>query len=511
MHYFKKLNENYYIYIILIFVLIPINFLPQLFDGILITYAFESGNTKILFENMYYDVARPFHSYYINLIFTFAKHTLIPLELLLDNLIIFFFILFSIEIKKYSKIFFGLDNKWSNLAALFTVIFPVWHVLVDFDIGLYLVSIYFLFFGFRKFISKKKKEVFIGFIFIILSFNVEANLSFVIGLSFIYLIIDRINNVNNFSFTKLFFLILTSFSYYIIRDLYFQTAGFVGSIGSESINRVSLDIINSNMTITKLTDNVLNFSSFFLLHIWVPIIFFLHLLLKNNKFELVKIIHFKYTNNYFLLILLSGFAIFPYLILNKSTSILDLGDYYQRNAFLLAPIFGFFFSIMFRDIAKINHIKNNVNLNFYLIIFIFINLLILNYGNYRKIESYLIRDNLTQEFKNIGNIPRGNVQFIGKNIPHDFRIYELNYLLYKAYGTTGWWSTPFYKKEISKPSNELIKNKKELTFKIAGEYQYVCDTYIYLKNDLTKYQRLKKFYVLNHKKYYNIKKILKKC
>ena len=189
-------------------------------------------------------------------------------------------------------------------------------------------------------------------------------------MSFIYLIIDRINNVNNFSFTKLFFLILTSFSYYIIRDLYFQTAGFVGSIGSESINRVSLDIINSNMTITKLTDNVLNFSSFFLLHIWVPIIFFLHLLLKNNKFELVKIIHFKYINNYFLLILLSGFAIFPYLILNKSTSILDLGDYYQRNAFLLAPIFGFFFSIMFRDIAKINHIKNNVNLNFYLIMII---------------------------------------------------------------------------------------------------------------------------------------------
>ena len=42
MSYIKKLNENYYIYIILIFVFIPIIFIPQLFDGTLIEYAYKN-------------------------------------------------------------------------------------------------------------------------------------------------------------------------------------------------------------------------------------------------------------------------------------------------------------------------------------------------------------------------------------------------------------------------------------------------------------------------------------
>ena len=115
--------------------------------------------------------------------------------------------------------------------------------------------------------------------------------------------------------------------------------------------------------------------------------------------------------------------------MNKSSSILYLADYYQRHAFLLAPISGMFFSIMFRDMAKINCLQNKINLNFYLIIFISVHLVLLNYGNYRKTESYLIRNNLIQELKALGPIPKGNVQFIGKNIPADFRTFELNYLL----------------------------------------------------------------------------------
>jgi len=209
--------------------------------------------------------------------------------------------------------------------------------------------------------------------------------------------------------------------------------------------------------------------------------------------------------------MLSGFAIFPYLLMNKSSSILYLADYYQRHAFLLAPISGMFFSIMFRDMAKINCLQNKINLNFYLIIFICVHLVLLNYGNYRKTESYLIRNNLIQELKALGPIPKGNVQFIGKNIPADFRIYELNYLLYKAYNIAGWWSTPFGSNEISEPSSNLVNDKKYSTFYILREYKYECNIYIYLKNDLKKIERLKQFYIFNYKKYYNIDKILKKC
>ena len=142
MYYFKKLSENYYIYIILIFIFIPINFIPQLFDGVLIDYAYEIEDPSAV-EPMYKANARYFHLFFIYLVYFLAKYTSLPAEIFLDNLIIVFLILFCIEVKKYSKLLFNLENKWCNLAALFTAIFPVWHILVDFDIGLYLISFYF--------------------------------------------------------------------------------------------------------------------------------------------------------------------------------------------------------------------------------------------------------------------------------------------------------------------------------------------------------------------------------
>ena len=46
---------------------------------------------------------------------------------------------------------------------------------------------------------------------------------------------------------------------------------------------------------------------------------------------------------------------------------------------------------------------------------------------------------------------------------------------------------------------------------ISNEYKYECNTYIYIKNDLKKYERLKKFYIFNYEKNYNIDKVIKKC
>tara|TARA_B100002003_G_scaffold136823_1_gene126432 strand:- start:56 stop:706 length:651 start_codon:yes stop_codon:yes gene_type:complete len=216
---------------------------------------------------------------------------------------------------------------------------------------------------------------------------------------------------------------------------------------------------------------------------------------------------------------LSGFAIFPYLLANKSSSILYLSDYYQRHAFLLAPISGMFFSILFRDMSKINCLQNKVNLNFYLIVFICIHLVLLNYGNYRKTESYLFRKNLINELKAYGAIPKGYVQFIGKNFPADLRLFEVNHLLYKAYNIAGWrastnssgiGSTNLLEPYINRLSN-LEKDERYSILMISNEYKYECNTYIYIKNDLKKYERMKKFYIFNYKKNYNIDKVIKKC
>ena len=213
----KIINEKHYIYIILVFLFIPINFVPQLFDGVIIDYAFKIGDLSAL-KLWYVERARQFHLLIILLIDFLIKYTFLKPEILFDGFSIIFLILFCGEVKKYSKFLFGLEKKWCNLAALFTAIFPVWHVLVDFDISTYLISIYFLFFGYRNFVHKKKLNNIIGLTFIVLSFNVESNLCFVIGLAIIHLLINlnKLNNLPYLSFSKLTFIIAVSFGYYFI-------------------------------------------------------------------------------------------------------------------------------------------------------------------------------------------------------------------------------------------------------------------------------------------------------
>ena len=180
MHYFKKINDNYYIYAILIFVFLPLNYLPQLFDGVSFSYIYEIGDFSPL-KLWYTENRKPTHLLILYIIDFFVKHTFLPAEIFFDGVAVIFLILLCFEVKQYSKFLFGLENKWCNLAALFTAIFPVWHTLVAMNINLYVFSIYFLFFGYRNFISQNIIKIFIGLLSIIISFNLESNLSFVIG------------------------------------------------------------------------------------------------------------------------------------------------------------------------------------------------------------------------------------------------------------------------------------------------------------------------------------------
>jgi hypothetical protein len=323
-----------------------------------------------------------------------------------------------------------------------------------------------------------------------------------VGLAFIHLILNKSNKLNDTSISKLIIIIIICVVYYLLKISYIPTTGYF-----QDYNKLDWNLVNKNFTPSKLLNNVLNYSTYLLLFIWIPLIFNLNVLIKNKK-KLLKINqNFKFINNYFLLIILSAFAIFPYLLVNKSSSIFYLADYYQRHAFLLAPVFGLFFSLVFRDLSKINSLPNNIDLKYYLTIFISINLFLLNYGSYRKIESHFFQKNLTQNLKSFGSIPVGNVELIGKNMPADLRAHEVSYLFYKAYNIAGWW--PVYDFN-TKPDPRKLKDKYS-NFYILKDYKYGCTTRIYLENGPNKYQRIKQFYIFKYNKYYSIDKIEKEC
>ena len=228
-------------------------------------------------------------------------------------------------------------------------------------------------------------------------------------------------------------------------------------------------------------------------------------------YKLKKIIQTITFEDFLILIILSSFAIFPYLLLNKSSSILYLGDFYQRHAFLLAPIYGIFFALLFEKMERVDVFKRKLNFK-YIIIFICINFLLLNYGTYRKLESQLFIKNLTDELGTKKTLPKGKIQLISKHFPGDYRFFEINYLLYKAYEIPGWWgNASVTKTKISDPPFLYTNNKIYADVFIFSDYKYECTSYIYLKNAITKKERIKNFYIFNYKKYYNLDKIIKKC
>ena len=251
----KITNENYYIYVILFFLFIPLNFVPQLFDGVIIEYAFRVEDLDAL-KLWYLERARQFHLLIILIIDFLTTYTFLKPEIIFDGFSIIVLILFCNEVKKYSNFLFGLEKKWCNFAALFAAIFPVWHVLVDFDISSYLISIYFLLFGYRNFVSDKIYKNFIGLVFIILSFNVDSNLLFVIGLSTIHLIINfnKLNNSPPFSFSKLLVVFIAVLGFYFARDKYFPPFGHFEGYNNFDFNSISRFFV-ANVWDVKLIKN----------------------------------------------------------------------------------------------------------------------------------------------------------------------------------------------------------------------------------------------------------------
>ena len=336
----------------------------------------------------------------------------------------------------------------------------------------------------------------------------NSNLSFVIGLVTIHFVICKLKNKNDCQLKDVLLIIIVSITSYIININYFPPYGMF-----EGYNIPGFQ----NLYSVNLFNNIFIFSIYFLHCAWVPTVYFFNLLLINKKnslnlkSNLIKAFKIKSIYDYLLLILLASFAMAPYLLVNRAPLFI-FSEYFQRHSYLLAPIFGIFFAILFRDINNISFLKEKKFLKFYLIIFLCQNLLLLSYGHYKKIERYVYQENLINELKIYGKIPKGNVKIISNNYPTTLRSYEISHIFFKAYNSASWYGDHVRgdKKKINWLNKILQKEEYRLS-SIVKDYVYECSSFIYLKNDLTRIERIKNFYIMNGSNFFNIQKIIYDC
>ena len=90
----------------------------------------------------------------------------------------------------------------------------------------------------------------------------------------------------------------------------------------------------------------------------------------------------------------------------------------------------------------------------------------------------------------------------------------VSYLFYKAYGKAAWYGSIHKNKEIKTlfkvPEWKLKKNGYK-TYFILDDYNQRCDIVMQLTNEIDRFDRITKFYILNFKDYFKIKVLKIAC
>ena len=479
----------------------PIFFLPgNYWDAATLEYGFVKENLSGI-EIWYREAGSYFQLVLLNLIFLLYKFTFLSHDFLFDLLTVLSLILFCYEIKKYAKTVFEFDNYLGNLCAIFIISFPVWHTLVAFNLGLYLICFYLALLGYRLLISKKLLISLIGIIIILFSFSIKSNFSFIIGLSLAhnFRLFSNSQSIKKYSLSII--IILCSSSYFINAH-FFPPFGML-----EGYNLVELEKI----TFINLITDLRNFLTFFIFYLWVPILYLLILKLKKKHILLSNLFRKKDLIDYFIISIIFFTSIFPYMLANRSTDLFFISDYNGRHAYLLSMSFGLFFTVILKKINELYSLKKVPFL--ILFIFIFQNLFILGGGYYTKIETAIFKNDFVSKLKKIEEPPGGSIQVLNSQIPGYFRKAEGNYLFFKAYGKASWWVNYFDQKEKKNfKTPEFILNRSDYKTKyVLDDFKQKCSTIIKLENEINKIDRIYKFYIFNSKEYFKINVLSSNC
>ena len=99
-------------------------------------------------------------------------------------------------------------------------------------------------------------------------------------------------------------------------------------------------------------------------------------------------------------------------------------------------------------------------------------------------------------------------------MPGYLRHSEVSYYFFKAYGKASWWGGVIRDgkiKENFKPEEKILKRSDYKTKYILDNYNERCNVVIQLTNEINKYDRIFKFYILNFKDYFKIKVLKTTC
>ena len=334
-----------------------------------------------------------------------------------------------------SNVRFDMSPRWSAFGLLLFISFPSWHVLASSTQTYYFVSLALTMCGVHLIYRDKRHLALLGGMALLMSFDMNSLILFAPALALVY---EATRNVT-VSIAKRcirpFVVVFLGITYWIISRTLSQPSGLYTGY-NKMVNPFSLDgwrVLKTGFT---------TYSAFAILPILGMAIFTcLVILIGSNNQRNRSMSQENYTAISSLLPLCFA-SVLPYIIVQKSTFVDDF-DWDGRHAILLSiPI-----SLLVMLAARMLFLRLAVHGWWRLVMKITVVVLlvvpqsfILMHGLSMKLGRQEFEEKLINELKT-AIIKPGVVEIIGLPIfTPDFRVYEANYLMYRAFGEAKWWT-----------------------------------------------------------------------
>lgn len=404
----------------------------DMWDGAITSYGFEindiSGSKLALFNHGWY------LQHFLHLIiFKLASSLSLTFFQLSAFISLIFTLLMSREVLLLSKNIFQLDDFFAKFAFCLFIIFPVWQIFFS---SIHIIFILCVFLGFvgSRYVHTEDRFVmrFIGYLFIILSFQLSSMLVFVPVLSYAY----QLNKINiNQSFLPAvmpFFLFALASTYYVVTKIVFPPVGEINQTYNQLINPFA-----SQESFFLVFNAFKSYSTFLVLLLPLVLLFFVNISASRTYARsLYKKIHDNFPALFSLIALLIA-SVFSYAMVGKASmlTVEYVAQWGMRHSILLAPVVAIFIAWLFQMVMVESTRSFKDHLFITLTILLSITFLFIGIAskiNRHEFETQLI-DALKQQNINPGIVYLALDSPSANPLPI-MRSYELNYLFYRAYG-----------------------------------------------------------------------------
>ena len=419
-----------YLFLVIIFFTI-VSSGHDMWDGVITSYGFEANDISGS------SVTMLAHGWYL-------QHFLhLVLFDLADNLQVTFFQISSFvsfvlialmarEVLFLSKKIFFLEDFFAKIAFCLFIIFPVWQIFFS---SIHIIFIFCILLGVvgTRYIHTEHlllKQC-IGYLFILLSFQLSSMLVFIPILSYVYESNKRYINQISLPSKLTWFIFSLSVVVFALRQIIFPQVNEISGAYNQLINPFS-----SPESFKLVLGGILSYSTFLILLLPLSFLFLSNMLLiKSYLKEFYKKIYAN-RSTLFLLVILLVASVFSYVMVGKYSKLSAeyVMQWEMRHSILLAPVVPIFIAWLFQMVS-LDYPRSSRD-NVFIILTMLLSLAFLLIGVASKLNRHEFEAQFVSSLKS-QEITPGTVYLVldstSVNTTPLMRAYELNYLFYRVY------------------------------------------------------------------------------